>query len=145
MSNVKICNNKKITKLNDYFYISPEGDALKYKKYCIIHSGKKLASFNYHNEKTFLYCNEHKLDNMTNIRKGYILCKEHYISYSKDSFCKECKKLHCLLCNQTVNKQHYFSKKHIDNFDKNVTITTRNSINPLTTIRTGSTDFFEIS
>ena len=34
----------------------------------------------------------------------------------------------CLLCNETVNKQHYFSKKHIDNFDKNVTITTKNSI-----------------
>ena len=38
------------------------------------------------------------------------------------------KKLHCLLCNQDVNKQHYFSKKHIDNFDKNITITTRSSI-----------------
>ena len=128
MSNVNICNNKKITKLNDYFYINPEGDVLKYKKYCIIHSCKKLASFNYHNEKTFLYCNEHKLDNMINFRKGYILCKEHNIPYSKDSFCNECEKLHCLLCNQTVNKQHYFSKKHIDNFDKNITITTKNRI-----------------
>ena len=36
--------------------------------------------------------------------------------------------MHCLLCNQTVNKSHYFSDKHIDNFDKNITITTRNSI-----------------
>ena len=34
----------------------------------------------------------------------------------------------CWLCNETVNKEHYFSKKHIDNFDKNVTITTKNSI-----------------
>ena len=34
----------------------------------------------------------------------------------------------CLLCNQDVNKSHYFPKKHIDNFDKNITITTRNSI-----------------
>ena len=87
-----------------------------------------MSSFNYHNEKIFSYCNEHKLDNMINIRKGYVLCKKHYISYSKDSFCKECEKLHCLLCNQDVNKQHYFSKKHIDNFNKNITITTRNSI-----------------
>ena len=105
-----------------------EGDVLKYKKYCIIHSYKKLASFNYHNEKIFLYCNEHKLDNMINIRKGYVLCKEHNISYSKDSCCKECEKITCLLRNQTVNKPHYFSKKHIDNFDKNITITTKNSI-----------------
>ena len=28
-----------------------EGDILKYKRYCIIHSCKKLASFNYENEK----------------------------------------------------------------------------------------------
>ena len=34
-------------------FMSPEGDSLKYKKYCIIHSCKKLASFNYHNEKIF--------------------------------------------------------------------------------------------
>ena len=65
---------------------------------------------------------------MINIRKGYVLCNEHYFSYSKDSFCKECEKMNCLLCNQNVNKQHYFSKKHINNFDKNITITTRNSI-----------------
>ena len=32
------------------------------------------------------------------------------------------------MCNQTVNKEHYFSKKHIDNFDKNITIKTRTSI-----------------
>ena len=38
------------------------------------------------------------------------------------------KKITCLLCNQTVNKQHYFSKKHIDNFDKNITITIENCI-----------------
>ena len=30
MSDAKICNNKKITKLNNYFYITPEGDVLKY-------------------------------------------------------------------------------------------------------------------
>ena len=65
---------------------------------------------------------------MINIRKGYVLCKEHNISYSNDSCCKECEKITCLLCNETVNKQHYFSKKHIDNFDKNISITTRNSI-----------------
>ena len=93
MSNVKICNNKKITKLNDYFYMTPEGDVLKHKKYCIVGSCKKLSSFNYHNEKIFLYCNEHKLDNMINIRNGHVLCEKHNISYSKDLFCKECEKI----------------------------------------------------
>ena len=91
--------------------MSPEGDVLKYKKYYIIHSCKKLASFNYHNEKIFLYCNEHKLDNMINIRKGYVLCEEHNIPYLK--FCKECEKLHCLLCNQDVNKLLFFLKNFL--------------------------------
>ena len=91
MSDVKICNVGKITKLNQYFYITPEGDILKHKKYCVIQSCKKLASFNYHNKKELLYCNEHKLDSMINIRKGYILCEEHNISYSKDSSCKDVK------------------------------------------------------
>ena len=65
---------------------------------------------------------------MINIEKGYILCEDHNISYSKDLYCKEWEKITCLLCNQTVNKSHYFQKGHIDNFDKNITITTRNCI-----------------
>ena len=36
--------------------------------------------------------------------------------------------MYCLLCNQNVNKSHYFSKKRIDNLDKNITITTKNCI-----------------
>ena len=63
---------------------------------------------------------------MVNIRKGYSFCEKHNISNLK--FCKECEKFECLLCNQTVNKQHYFSKEHIDNFDKNITIKIRTSI-----------------
>ena len=108
--------------------MNDKGDILKYKKYCIIHSCKKLASFNYQNERIFLYCNYHKLDNKINIKKGHILYKEHNISYSKDSYCKECEKLHCLLCNHKVTNSHYFSKKHIDNFVKKITITIKNCI-----------------
>ena len=33
-------NSKKITKLNEYFYMTPEGEILKYKKYCIINNCK---------------------------------------------------------------------------------------------------------
>ena len=123
MSNEKFC---KITKLNQYFYMTPEGDILKYKKYCIINDCKKLASFNYHNKKDLLYCDDHKLNKMINIRKGYLLCEEHNVSYLK--YNKQCEQMNCLLCDETVNKQRYFSKKHIDNFDKNITITTRNCI-----------------
>ena len=119
-------SNKKITKLNQYFYMTPEGEILKYKKYCIINACKKLSSYNYPGKKEFLYCNEHKLDKMINIRKGYSFCEEHNISYL--GFCKKCEQMDCLLCNQTVNKDRYFSKKHIDDFNKSITIKTRTSI-----------------
>ena len=29
---------------------------------------------------------------MISIKKGHVLCKEHNVSYSEDSFCKECEK-----------------------------------------------------
>ena len=61
--------SKKITKLNEYFYMTPEGEILKYKKYCIINNCKELASYNYHNKKEILYCYDHKLDKMVNIKK----------------------------------------------------------------------------
>ena len=35
---------RKIKKLNQFFYMTPEGDILKYKKYCIINDCKKLSS-----------------------------------------------------------------------------------------------------
>ena len=33
-------SNKKITKLNEYFYMTREGEILKYKKFCIINNCK---------------------------------------------------------------------------------------------------------
>ena len=35
-------SSKKITKLNEYFYMTPEGEILKYKKCCIINNCKKI-------------------------------------------------------------------------------------------------------
>ena len=83
MGNDEICNNDKITKLNQYFYMTSKGDVLKYKKYCIINNCKKTASFNYSEKKELLYCNDHKLDKMINIKKGYSFCEKHNISYFK--------------------------------------------------------------
>ena len=34
-------SSKKIKKLNEYFYMTSEGEILKYKKYCIINNCKK--------------------------------------------------------------------------------------------------------
>ena len=44
----------KVTKLNEYFYMTPNGDILKYKKYCVINNCKKLSSFNYCDKKNFI-------------------------------------------------------------------------------------------
>ena len=82
--------------------MNKRGDILKYKKYCIIHSCKKLASFNYHNEKIFLYCNEHKLDNMINIEKFMFYVKNIIFLILKIHTVKICEMLYCLLCKQML-------------------------------------------
>ena len=117
---------KKIKKLNQFFYMTPEGDVLKYKKYCIINNCKKIASFNYSGKKEFLYCNDHKLDEMVNVKKGYLYCDIHKITYLK--VCQQCDIIFCDLCKIETNKQHFFSKKHIDTFENNITIKTKTSI-----------------
>ena len=63
---------------------------------------------------------------MINIKKGYKLCEKHNIPYL--NFCKKCDQMDCLLCNETVNKNHFFQKKHIDNLEKNISVKTRTSI-----------------
>ena len=117
---------QKLQKLNQYFYMTPEGDILKYKKYCIIHNCKKVASFNYSGKKEMLYCNDHKYETMVNIKKGYLYCDIHKISYL--NFCKQCDIIVCDLCKIETNRNHFFSKEHIDNFEKNINIKTRTSI-----------------
>ena len=99
-------SNKKVTKLNQYFYMTPEGEILKYKKYCIINDCKKLSSYNYSDKKEFLYCNEHKLDKMINVRKGYLFCEEHTLECK---YCN-CKFNHayndrCIILNEIVDKE----------------------------------------
>ena len=53
---------------------------------------------------------------MVIIKKGYLLCQKHNIPYL--NFCNQCEQMDCLLCNEIVNKNLFFSKKHIDNFNK---------------------------
>ena len=56
-------------KLNRYFYMDSNQNILKYKKYCIISDCEKNASFNYKDLKDPMYCNNHKLENMINVKK----------------------------------------------------------------------------
>ena len=46
-------SNRKVTKLNEYFYMTAEGEILEYKKYCIINDCKKLSSYNHSVEKNY--------------------------------------------------------------------------------------------
>ena len=117
---------KKLQKLNQFFYMTPEGDVLKYKKYCIIHNCKKIGSFNYSGKKEMLYCNDHKYETMVNIKKGYLYCDIHKTPYL--NFCKQCDIIVCDLCKIETNRNHFFSKEHIDNFEKNINIKIRTSI-----------------
>ena len=83
---------------------------LKYKKYCITSDCEKNASFNYKDLKDSIYCNDHKLENMINVKK------------------LDVDKYNCLLCNKYISKDHYFSKEHISNFENNISIKTGDSI-----------------
>ena len=71
---------------------------------------KKNASFNYKELKDAIYCSTHKLDDMINIKKLDI------------------DKYNCLLCDRYIPKYHYFSKEHINNFENNISIKTKDSI-----------------
>ena len=97
-------------KLNRYFYMDSNQNILKYKKYCIISDCEKNASFNYKDLKDPIYCNTHKLDGMINVKKSDV------------------DKYNCLLCNKYIPKDHYFCKEHINNFENNISIKTKDSI-----------------
>ena len=101
---------KNVYKLNRYFYMDSNQNILKYKKYCIISDCEKNASFNHKDLKDPIYCNSHKLDGMINVKKSDV------------------DKYNCLLCNKYIPKDHYFSKEHINNFENNISIKTKDSI-----------------
>ena len=60
--------NSNIYKLNKYFYMDNNQNIFKYKKYCIISNCEKYSSFNYKDQQP-MYCDDHKLENMINVKK----------------------------------------------------------------------------
>ena len=98
------------SKLNRYFYMDSNQNIIKYKKYCIISDCQKNSSFNYKDLKDPIYCNDHKLDGMINVKKVDV------------------DKYNCLLCDKYIPKEHYFSKEHINNFENIISIKTKDSI-----------------
>ena len=97
-------------KINRYFYMDSNQKILNHKKYCIISDCEKNASFNYKDLIDPIYCNTHKLENTIIVIKSDV------------------DKHNCLLCNKYIPKEHYFSEEHINNFENNISIKTRDSI-----------------
>ena len=127
-----------------FFYRDHNGDIKKYSQYCIEKNCKTLASYYYEKNKTRICCNKHKLDEMINVKSGHKLCKickkrylntcntpgckyiiKNYensskymklkiIKYLKDNFIEF---YMCRICSQIVDKDHFFTEKHIEKFN----------------------------
>ena len=75
-------------KPNKYFYV--RGGILKKRsKYCKVENCFKISSYGIDKIER---CLNHRLKDMTNVRRKHILCKIHDISHGKNTKCKLCKK-----------------------------------------------------
>ena len=73
---------------NKYFYVRG-GIFKKRSKYCKVEDCFKISSYGIDKIER---CLNHRLKNMTNIRRKHILCEIHDISHGKNVKCKLCKK-----------------------------------------------------
>ena len=73
---------------NKYFYVRG-GIFQKRSKYCKVEDCFKISSFGINKIER---CLNHRLKDMTNIRRKHMLCKIHDISHGKNTTCKLCKK-----------------------------------------------------
>ena len=85
----------KHVKPNKYFY-ARGGIFKKRSKYCKLEDCFKISSFGINKIER---CLNHRLKDVTNIRRKHILCKIHDISHGKKTTCKLCKKLN-KYCNE---------------------------------------------
>ena len=76
------------------------------KKYFIGGNYLKQASYNYKGKKESSHCQDPRLKNMVNIKKGHSLCEEHDESYLKE--CSQCK-----LDLKNYNKSSQYFKEQI--------------------------------
>ena len=73
---------------NKYFYVGG-GIFQKRSKYCKVEDCFKISSYGIDKIER---CLNHRLKDMTNVRRTHILCKIHHISHGKNTKCKLCKK-----------------------------------------------------
>ena len=136
-------------KIDKYFFRDPEGRIKKYSQFCMRKNCKLESSYNFQNIKKPKYCNKHKKENMVNVKRGHKLCPKCKSSYKTKCVSKQCKytiknypiqpaymklktinclketKQHfylCRLCQNIVNKDHFFTDEHIQKFNDNIQI-----------------------
>ena len=127
-----------MSKIDKYFYRSPEGDILKYSHYCINKNCKIESSYNFENLKPH-YCNKHKLEKMVNVKRNHKLCtdcekgflkkckytiknyknatryiKQKIIKYLKEN---EIEFYMYRISSEIVDKEHFDTKEHIEKFN----------------------------
>ena len=138
----------KCQKIDKYFFRDVSGAIRKYSQYCRRKNCKTESSYNYENLKP-KYCFKHKKEDMVNTKRGHKLCIKCKTSYKTKCTSKECKyniknyptqskymKLKtidylketkqqfylCRLCENIVNKEHFFTDEHINKFNDSIQI-----------------------
>ena len=90
MRNSSVSLKVQCQKIDKFFYRSPEGTILEYSHYCIEKDCKTETSYIYENLKP-LYCNNHKLRNMVNVKRNHKLCKNCKTGFLKTCNTPKCK------------------------------------------------------
>ena len=135
-------------KIDKFYFRDSAGRTRKYLHYCRRKHCKTESSYNYENLKP-KYCFKHKKENMVNTKRKHKLCTKCKSSYKTKCTSKECKyniknyptqskymKLKtidylketkqqfylCRLCENIVNKEHFFTDEHIEKFNDSIQI-----------------------
>ena len=135
-------------KIDKFYFRDHTGRIRKYLQFCRRKVCKTESSYNYQNLKP-KYCNKHKKENMVNVKRNHKLCDKCKPSYKKKCVSRKCKytienyktqskyiKLKtiehlkeikkefylCRLCQNIVNKDHFFTDEHIQKFNDNIQI-----------------------
>ena len=138
----------KCQKIDKFYFRDSAGRTRKYLQYCRRKGCTTEKSYNYENLKP-KYCFKHKKFDMVNTKRGHKLCLKCKSSYKTKCVSKQCKytiknypkqsvymKLKtidylkekkqefylCRLCENIVDKNHFFTDEHINRFNESIQI-----------------------
>ena len=130
-------------KIDKYYFRNSKGRIFKYSHFCRRKNCKTESSYNYQNLKPKYYF-KHKKEDMVNVKRRHQLCEKCKSSYKTKFISPKCKytikkyktaskymKLKtidylkenkmefylCRICQEIVNKSHFYSEEHIKKFN----------------------------